>query len=84
MRGTVRSLKNEEKTAHLRALNEALPGKLSLYEADLLEVCVPPEMLISSALAAGWMPSTRLPVYRRGPLMRLWHSLNYLFTGGVL
>ena len=81
MRGTVRSLKNEETTAHLRAMNEALPVKLSLYEADLLEVCVPPEMLISSALAAGWMP---LPVYRRGPLMRLWHSLNYLFTGGVL
>ena len=37
VRGTVRSLKNEEKVAHLRALGEALPGKLTLHEADLLQ-----------------------------------------------
>jgi hypothetical protein len=33
----VRSLKNEDKVAHLRALGEALPGKLTLHEADLLK-----------------------------------------------
>lgn len=37
VRGTVRSLKKEEKVAHLRALDTALPGKLTLHEADLLE-----------------------------------------------
>ena len=33
VRGTVRSLKNEDKVAHLRLLAEALPGKLTLHEA---------------------------------------------------
>ena len=37
VRGTVRSLKKADKVAHLRALDEALPGKLSLHEADLLQ-----------------------------------------------
>ena len=37
VRGTVRSLKNEDKVAHLRVLSEALPGKLTLHEADLLQ-----------------------------------------------
>ena len=37
VRGTVRSLKNREKLAHLHALGKALPGKLSLHEADLLQ-----------------------------------------------
>lgn len=36
VRGTVRSLKNEEKVAHLKALSDALPGNLTLHEADLL------------------------------------------------
>ena len=40
MRGTVRSHKNEEKTAHLQALNKALPGNLTLYEAGLAFVFV--------------------------------------------
>ncbi|CAL8462009.1 g1540 [Coccomyxa elongata] len=37
VRGTVRSLKKQEKVAHLKALNEALPGNLTLHEADLLQ-----------------------------------------------
>lgn len=37
MRGTVRSTSAKEKTAHLTALDAALPGKLTLHEADLLE-----------------------------------------------
>ena len=37
MRGTVRSTANKEKTAHLVALGEALPGILTLHEADLLQ-----------------------------------------------
>ena len=37
MRGTVRSTKNKEKTADLVALGDALPGTLTLYEADLLK-----------------------------------------------
>ncbi|EIE25032.1 NAD(P)-binding protein [Coccomyxa subellipsoidea C-169] len=37
VRGTVRSLKKEEKVAHLKALDAALPGNLTLHEADLLE-----------------------------------------------
>lgn len=37
VRGTVRSVANKEKTAHLTALGEALPGNLTLHEADLLK-----------------------------------------------
>ncbi|KAK9792717.1 hypothetical protein WJX73_002527 [Symbiochloris irregularis] len=37
VRGTVRSTKNAEKTAHLRALGEVFAGKLDLHEADLLQ-----------------------------------------------
>lgn len=37
VRGTVRSLKNEENVAHLKALDAALPGNLTLHEADLLQ-----------------------------------------------
>lgn len=37
VRGTVRSVANEEKVAHLVALGKALPGTLELHEADLLE-----------------------------------------------
>lgn len=36
VRGTVRSLAKAEKVEHLRALGDALPGKLTLHEADLL------------------------------------------------
>ena len=37
VRGTVRSLQREENIAHLRLLAEALPGRLTLHEANLLE-----------------------------------------------
>lgn len=37
VRGTVRSLQKEENVAHLRLLADALPGKLTLHEADLLQ-----------------------------------------------
>ena len=37
VRGTVRSLQREENTAHLQLLANALPGKLMLYDANLLE-----------------------------------------------
>ncbi|KAL3160923.1 hypothetical protein ABBQ38_009315 [Trebouxia sp. C0009 RCD-2024] len=37
VRGTVRSLSKKEKVQHLQALGEALPGKLTLHEADLLQ-----------------------------------------------
>ena len=37
VRGTVRSLSSEEKIEHLQLLGEALPGKLTLHEADLLK-----------------------------------------------
>ena len=36
-RGTVRSSKDEAKTETLHALAAALPGKLELHEADLLQ-----------------------------------------------
>ena len=36
VRGTVRSLASKEKVEHLELLNAALPGKLTLHEADLL------------------------------------------------
>lgn len=36
VRGTVRSLKAKEKIQHLVNLGDALPGKLTLHEADLL------------------------------------------------
>ncbi|EIE24719.1 NAD(P)-binding protein [Coccomyxa subellipsoidea C-169] len=36
VRGTVRSLASKEKYSHLQALGEALPGVLTLHEADLL------------------------------------------------
>lgn len=36
VRGTVRSLKNQDKVAHLEKLSASLPGSLKLYEADLL------------------------------------------------
>lgn len=36
VRGTVRDPHNKEKVAHLTALADALPGKLTLYAADLL------------------------------------------------
>jgi GDP-D-mannose dehydratase len=39
VRGTIRSLQNESKVQHLRRLDQALPGSLTLHEADLLEVC---------------------------------------------
>lgn len=35
--GTVRDVKNKTKTAHLQALDAELPGRLTLFEADLLE-----------------------------------------------
>jgi GDP-D-mannose dehydratase len=38
VRGTVRSLANAEKVQHLTRLSKALPGKLELKEADLLQV----------------------------------------------
>ena len=38
VRGTVRSLHNESKVQHLQRLGKALPGKLTLHEADLLKV----------------------------------------------
>jgi nucleoside-diphosphate-sugar epimerase len=37
VKGTVRSLANKEKHEHLEALGSALPGRLSLHEADLLK-----------------------------------------------
>eukprot|EP00877_Chromochloris_zofingiensis_P008773 jgi/Chrzof1/4149/Cz14g00270.t1 len=37
VRGTVRSLASKDKVSHLLKLNEALPGNLTLYEADLLK-----------------------------------------------
>lgn len=37
VRGTVRSLSRKDKVAHLEALGKALPGKLTLHEADLLK-----------------------------------------------
>lgn len=37
VRGTVRSTKDQDKVAHLKALGEALPGVLTLHEADLLK-----------------------------------------------
>ncbi|CAL5221716.1 g3958 [Coccomyxa viridis] len=37
VRGTVRSLHNESKVQHLQRLGKALPGKLTLHEADLLK-----------------------------------------------
>lgn len=36
-RGTVRSKQNTSKVSHLLKLAEALPGKLELFEADLLK-----------------------------------------------
>lgn len=36
VRGTVRSLKNAQKVEHLKKLGDALPGKLELFEADLM------------------------------------------------
>ncbi len=36
MKGTVRSLKSSEKIQHLINLGDALPGRLTLHEADLL------------------------------------------------
>ena len=39
VRGTVRSLQNESKVQHLKRLGKALPGRLTLLEADLLQVC---------------------------------------------
>ena len=38
VRGTVRSLHNESKVQHLERLGKALPGQLTLHEADLLKV----------------------------------------------
>lgn len=37
VRGTVRSLSSKEKVEHLELLGAALPGKLTLHEADLLK-----------------------------------------------
>ena len=37
VRGTVRSLSSKEKVEHLELLSAALPGKLTLHEADLLK-----------------------------------------------
>ena len=37
VRGTVRSTAAKDKVAHLISLGEALPGKLTLHEADLLQ-----------------------------------------------
>lgn len=37
VRATVRSTSNKEKTAHLTTLGEALPGNITLHEADLLK-----------------------------------------------
>lgn len=36
VKGTVRSLRRQEKIQHLINLGDALPGKLTLHEADLL------------------------------------------------
>ena len=36
----MRSTSAKDKVAHLTALGEALPGKLTLHEADLLKVMV--------------------------------------------
>lgn len=38
VRGTVRDPSNKQKVAHLQALADALPGKLELYAADLLQL----------------------------------------------
>ena len=40
VRGTVRSLHDETKVQHLERLGKALPGQLTLHEADLLKVCL--------------------------------------------
>jgi len=37
VRATVRSVSNKDKVAHLEKLAEALPGTLTLHEADLLK-----------------------------------------------
>ena len=39
VRGTVRSLQSESKVEHLGRLGKALRGRLTLHEADLLQVC---------------------------------------------
>jgi uncharacterized protein YbjT (DUF2867 family) len=36
VRGTVRNVAAHDKVAHLHKLGDALPGKLTLHEADLL------------------------------------------------
>ena len=38
VRGTVRSLQNKGKVQHLEKLGQAMPGHLTLHEADLLKV----------------------------------------------
>ena len=38
VRGTVRSLQNKDKVQHLERLGQAMPGHLTLHEADLLKV----------------------------------------------
>ena len=38
VRGTVRSLQNKDKVQHLEKLGQAMPGHLTLHEADLLKV----------------------------------------------
>ena len=43
VRGTVRSTSATDKVAHLTALGEALPGNLTLHEADLLKVILSPK-----------------------------------------
>ena len=40
VRGTVRSVSDASKVQHLTKLGDALPGKLELREADLLQVCI--------------------------------------------
>ena len=50
VRGTVRSLHNESKVQHLQRLGKALPGQLTLHEADLLQVRVCKPLNISNKI----------------------------------
>lgn len=73
VRGTVRSLHNEGKVQHLERLGKALPGQLTLHEADLLKVCSCTSLNQHLTFQMGpWTLTEATPVHcRRAHLMAL-------------
>ena len=77
VRGTVRTLHNESKVQHLQRLGKALPGQLTLHEANLLQVGVLTRLFEDINFSLD--PVSELHVLQEGSFDAVIDGTTYLF-----